>query len=170
MREIKRYLSMDELCENDYEDMADLAEIFQHDAVAYEGFDSNGKPDPSREIWRWKRNELMHHFQEECEFHTPPQWHGVSQNIIHSGAVDLNQLAIAHHRGKFTTEEYMKFHMQIGYSLCGFSEIFGQHEASEFPSLRATAKPIPEDHNGEEYIETVIDYMRRIHKGKILKL
>ena len=39
--------------------------------------------------------------------------------------VNLNSMAIAYDHGVFTLEEYMKFYQDLGYSLSGFMEIFG---------------------------------------------
>jgi len=39
--------------------------------------------------------------------------------------IDLNEMCIAFNYGAFTEEEYMQFYRDIGYSLCGFEEIFG---------------------------------------------
>ena len=37
----------------------------------------------------------------------------------------LNSMAKAYHRKEFSLEEYMQFYMNIGYSLSGFYEVFG---------------------------------------------
>lgn len=42
------------------------------------------------------------------------------------GHVNLNDMRIAYDRGKFSLGEYMQFYRDIGYSLCGFEEIFGE--------------------------------------------
>jgi hypothetical protein len=40
---------------------------------------------------------------------------------------DLNAMAIAYHQDKaFPIEDYTRFYRDIGYSLCGFIEIFGE--------------------------------------------
>jgi hypothetical protein len=39
--------------------------------------------------------------------------------------VNLNQMAIAYQGGQFSTAEFMQFYREIGYSLCGFEEIWG---------------------------------------------
>jgi len=96
--------------------------------------------------WRWKPNRLMSWLKNHGPFYL---------------VRDL-------HAGVFSIEEYMKFQMQNGYSLCGYSEIFGQHEASEY-NLEGAKVP-PENDPGEEYTETVIDYMIRVHEGKVLKI
>lgn len=45
--------------------------------------------------------------------------------------VDLNEMAVAHDRGKFSTDEFKQFYRDIGYSLTGFEEIFGVYEGPE---------------------------------------
>lgn len=45
--------------------------------------------------------------------------------------VSLNDVGALHAKGLFTDEQMMKFHMQIGYSLLGFLELwtpYGMHE------------------------------------------
>lgn len=163
----KRIVSLDEVrAEGYYADLADLAEIFQHDVVACDGYDASGKPDPDAEVWRWKPNRLVEHICDGAIFYTPPSWPRATE---YPGCLSLNGLAAARYKDKFSTEEYMKFYMQMGYSLSGFCEVFGQNEASEYPDLRENALPVPEDHDGDSYVETVIDYMIRVHKGKALR-
>jgi hypothetical protein len=43
-----------------------------------------------------------------------------------SGKVDLNVMRIAYCHGAFSREEYMQFYRDMGYSLSGFEEIFGE--------------------------------------------
>ena len=154
---IKRVVPLKEVAKTDYYwDMADLAKIFNHEIVEME----NG-------VWRWKLNTFVGYIQNTAPVYTPAQDYGMNSKKF-VASLDLNALAVDLHRGVFEMEEWMKFYMQIGYSLSGYAEVFGQHEASEY-NLPG-AKPVPEDHNGENYVETIIDYMRRIHKGKVLKL
>jgi len=55
--------------------------------------------------------------------------------------------------------------MGMGYSLCGYSEIFGQCEVTEY-GLEYIEQP-PEDHNfDEEYWETPIEYIRKKYKDE----
>ncbi len=49
-------------------------------------------------------------------------------HLIETENIDLNLLSIDYQKGKFTDIEYMEFYMGMGYSVCGFSEIF--HNAS----------------------------------------
>lgn len=58
-----------------------------------------------RGVLRWKSNSLM------C-------WLGDTYT-------PYNAMAIAYQRKQFSIEDYMKFYRDIGYSLCGFAEIFG---------------------------------------------
>lgn len=55
-------------------------------------------------IYRWKPNELQRHLADVC---------------------CLNDLCTAYHEGKFTTEQYQKFNRDMGYSLSGYDEIWG---------------------------------------------
>ena len=44
--------------------------------------------------------------------------------LFDSGKLDLNQLSIDHQQGKFSKDHYMKFYMELGYSVCGFCDVF----------------------------------------------
>lgn len=67
--------------------------------------------------------------------------------------VDLNAMCIAHEEGDFSLKEYMQFYMDIGYSLCGFSEIFGgaidrmnelgitHEQLDEYPTMKRWGMP-----------------------------
>jgi len=157
MQTFKRIIPLEEVRNHQYYwDMADLAEIFTHEIIE----DENG-------TWRWRENRLTRMFLEECPVYTPANdYSRNSKEFIAS--VSLNALAVAVHQKKFSMEEWMKFYMQMGYSLSGYGEVFGQHEAEEYDLPGCL--PVPEDHDGEEYVETVIDYMIRTHKGKVLKI
>lgn len=50
---------------------------------------------------------------------------------VDEGGLDLNRMAMAYGQGKFTLEEYMEFYRGLGYSLCGFMEIFAEHLGPE---------------------------------------
>ena len=63
-------------------------------------------------VYRFKENSLV------CWLTTPVP---PTDNVL----VDLNLLYIAYDRGAFTLEDYMAFYRDMGYSLCGFIEIFG---------------------------------------------
>jgi len=144
----------------EYEDMADLAKSFVHQIVLCQEGDS--------QVIRWKENQLVRHLTGAgCAFHTPAEWQGGMINKTYTdGAVDLNGLAIAAFQKKFPLEEYMKFYMGIGYSLCGYAEVFGQREVTEY-GLEYLEEP-PEDHNfDEEYWETPLEYMRKKYKNRI---
>ena len=43
--------------------------------------------------------------------------------LVDSGKLDLNQICIDYHEGKFSKNHYMKFYMDLGYSVCGFFDI-----------------------------------------------
>lgn len=44
------------------------------------------------------------------------------QNKISHG-IDLNQLCLDYHAGKFTKEDLLLFYVQLGYSVCGLEEL-----------------------------------------------
>ncbi len=47
------------------------------------------------------------------------------RHLVDTKQVDLNNLCIDCEKGKFTLHEYQEFYMGMGYSICGFDEIFG---------------------------------------------
>lgn len=47
--------------------------------------------------------------------------------LVDSKRIDLNQMCIDFQRGRFTLDDYMRFYRGLGYSLCGFIEIFGEY-------------------------------------------
>ena len=57
--------------------------------------------------YRWKPNKLMEHLYENH----PNQ---------------MNSLVRDYHNGKFTTEEFMRFYRDTGYSLSGYEEVWGE--------------------------------------------
>lgn len=129
-----------------YADMAELSAIFNHDIVE----DDEG-------VWRWKANGLTCHFSDG----SGPFYTGVwpSHACQHyRGSVDFNALAVDFAHGKFSAEEYAKFYMQTGYSLCGWAEVFGQRDAKDYGCKGAKKR------------ESLIDYFLRVHKGKVLRL
>jgi hypothetical protein len=91
-----------------YEDCADLSNIFNHPIVEVAEGDSK--------IWRWKPNALI-----EYVLGRPVDIFGGGKHKI-----DLNDLCMEYCRGGFPIEEYMKFNMDHGYSLCGFCDVFSQ--------------------------------------------
>ena len=157
MSEIKRIVPLDEVVENDYKQEAELAVIFNHDIVEME----DG-------IWRWRPNKLARLMLDCCPVYTPCEQSGKTG---HEGkaSLSLNGLAIDLHDGAFSVEEYMKFYMQTGYSLCGFRECFAQHDAFEYKLPGAKTEHAP-DQDPDDYVETVIEYMLRVHKGEVLKI
>ena len=40
-----------------------------------------------------------------------------------AGRLDLNQLGVDYHHGRFDKDDYMKLNMDLGYSVCGFAEL-----------------------------------------------
>lgn len=174
-QEIIRFIPLEELREHEggyYEDMADLAVIFNHDVV-----EVPSGPDPRRgRTWRWRPNAFIDWIHDYAGVYTPagPEStakgeHSYGRHVReHRASLNLNTLVHDLYCGAFSMEEWMKFYMQIGYSLCGYAEVFGQHEASEFglPGARKRTDEDDEDH----YVQTVLEYMREKHKGKVLKL
>lgn len=43
--------------------------------------------------------------------------------LLDSGALDLNQLCSAYQRGNISKKDYLEFYLNIGYSVCGFSDL-----------------------------------------------
>lgn len=142
--EFKRVVSRTEFYSSGwYSYFGELPTIFNHEIVAYKSM-ANFRHDilygcPKEEIWGWKPNKLMCYIK-----------NGLDMNVL------ANQ--------NFSSIEYMKFYMQIGYSLVGFYDVFGD-EASEYQDLVSQAIKID-----DESYESVIDHMRRVHAGKVLGL
>ncbi len=158
---IKRIIPLKELSKN-YKDLSELALIFNHEVVETESG-----------IWRWKRNNFINWISDYCGVYTPSGPDSESEGKYAYGShctefrasISLNVLVGDLHRGMFSMEEWIKYNMQIGYSLSGFYDIFAQHEAYEY-GLEGSIEPKYED----RYTETVIDYMIKKHSGKVLKL
>ena len=53
---------------------------------------------------------------------------GLYRHLVDSKQVDLNRLSIDFQKGLFSREDYMEFYRGIGYSVCGFLEIFEDAE------------------------------------------
>ncbi len=47
----------------------------------------------------------------------------VIDHLHNTGKIDLNDLAMDYHHGRFSKDDYMKFNMDLGYSVCGFAEL-----------------------------------------------
>ena len=43
--------------------------------------------------------------------------------LFDSGALDLNALAVAYHKGKISFENYLEYYLHIGYSVDGFADL-----------------------------------------------
>jgi hypothetical protein len=136
----ERPIPLSEVAEH-FPEEAKLARLFGHKVIQ----DEHG-------TFRWKRNSLVDHLVHDVVMHD-------GQDKI----VDLDDLCVAAHRGRFSIEEYMKFYMQMGYSLGGFRECFAQDEATHWglPGKERTDKTDP-----DEYAETVIGFVLRKHKGR----
>lgn len=163
---IKRIIPVEEVAEADhYWDLAELAVIFNHDIV-----------ETDKGTWRWRANSFMGWISDYAGVYTPSSveeyangMHGYGQHSKEFRAsLSLNTLVVDLQYGAFSVEEWMKFYMQIGYSLSGYCEVFGQREASEYGL--PGAKQRTEEDDEDQYVETILDYMRRKHAGKVLKL
>lgn len=155
---LKRVIPLEEVAAADYYgDMAELAVIFNHEIVEMR----DG-------IWRWRPNTLICLTQSgDCGMHEG-EWEGAMKTRQFRGAINLNDLWGDYYRGRFTCEELMKFNMQIGYSLSGYGEVFGQKEAAD---LRlADARKRTDDDDEDAYVQTPIMYMIEKYTGQILKL
>ena len=160
MSEIKRVVPLDEVVEN-HKQEAELAVIFNHDIVEME----DG-------TWRWRPNKLARLMLDCCPVFTPcslGDWGYARHCTEGKASLSLNGLAIDLHNGAFSVEEYMKFYMQTGYSLCGFRDCFAQHDAFEYKLPGAKTEHAP-NQDPDDYVETVIEYMLRVHKGEVLKI
>lgn len=145
---VKRIIPIDEaLASWHCNDLAKLAVIFNHDIAE----DDSG-------MWRWKQNRFMCHFRGgQGPFYVGAYYRG-DRTKTYRGSVDLNVLWFDLGHKTFAVEEMMKFYMQIGYSLCGFVEVWGEREASELDL--PDAKPS----------QSIIDYMIEKYSGQVLKL
>lgn len=124
-----------------YADMAELARIFGHQVV---------ETSESPPVWRWRQNGLV-------------RWVTAEGN---PNRLDLNRLWSDFHRGHATVYEMMKFYMQLGYSLCGFAEVFGQCEAWDW-KLPDAQRPT---NDGDAYTETPIMYVLRVAGNKHVRV
>jgi hypothetical protein len=151
---IKRIIPIEEVKSEDYySDIGELAEIFNHEVI-----------EDNNEVWRFKENRLVDHIHDNCPVYTPPGNYGRHSNIIRA-SLDLNNLWSDFHSGSFSLEELVKFYMGLGYSLCGFCDVFGQHEAEEW-GLEGAKKSEGKDN----YTQTPIDWLLEKYKGKVLKI
>jgi len=164
--DIKRVIPLDEVrASGHYNDMADLAEIFNHEIVEM------------GDTWRWRPNRLINLIEEFCPVYTPSSAVNHAEGKFGYGrhctsiraSLDMNNLWTDFYDGLFTAEELMKYYMQTGYSLGGFAEVFGQKEACEC-KLPGAKTEYEEGQDRDYYVENILEYMCRIHKGEVLKL
>ena len=173
--EIIRIVPVKELAESEcYREMAALAVIFHHDVVEVSSA-ANLRNDRTW-TWRWRPNAFADWILQYAGVYVPSGpdntargqhiygWHSASMRA----SLCLDTLMGDLRCGAFSMEEWMKFYMQVGYSLSGYAEVFGQHEADEFglPGARERV----EGDDKDQFVETVIEYMTRKHAGKVLKL
>ena len=155
---IKRVIPLEEVAAHKYYwDMAQLAVIFNHDIVEME----DG-------VWRWRQNRLMRLIDDYCPVYLPAGDYNRDSKAVRGG-LDLNTLIMDVHTGFCSVEEYMKFYMQIGYSLSGYGEVFSQSEAEEW-NLPGAKTEWEEGQDRDYYKETPLEYMLRVHKGEVLKI
>jgi hypothetical protein len=99
--------------DGDYADVCELAVIFNHEIVR----DASG-------VRRFKRVQLLDRFfHEQCPVYLG-EWAGPA-SVLARGSINMNHLWDDFLGGAFPLEEFVKFYMQIGYSLGGFVEVFG---------------------------------------------
>lgn len=155
---VKRVIPLEEVANAKwYSDMAELAVIFNHEIV-----------ETNEGTWRWRTNGIVDYaLSGICGMHEG-EWHGHMSAKYFRGAINLNDLWGDFYRGAFTCEELMKFYMGIGYSLGGYSEVWGQKEATELRLPGAIKRT--EDDDEDHYVQTPIDYMIQKYKGQVLKL
>jgi hypothetical protein len=170
-----RIVPVEEVAANEsYSDLAEIAVIFNHDIVEIETKEGSRF---GSHVWRWKQNDLMNLFHEHCPVYVPSiATSDLEQNSLpvtrgseFRATVNLNDLFMELYQGTFSIEEHMKFYMQIGYSLSGYSEVYGQRNAYEL-NLPGAERPQDSEEDENGYVETILDYIRRVHKGKVLKI
>jgi hypothetical protein len=122
-----------------YGDLAALARLFHHAIVE----DDNG-------IWRWQVNDLIRLLVDDTPFYQGPY----TEHDCGRAHLDLNALWLDFQRQRFPIEQLMKFYMQMGYSLCGFLDVFDSNPAQDY-GLQLSKK-VTED--GQE-LGTLLDYV-----------
>lgn len=50
----------------------------------------------------------------------------VTDWLVDSGQIDLNDMKQAFFRGSFSLGSYLEFYMSLGYPICGLEEVFGE--------------------------------------------
>ncbi len=138
-----------------YSDMIDLSLIFNHDIVDEDG------------AYRWRQNRLMRHLCDDAPFYEG-MWR--RETDPKRGKINMNNMRIDLREGRFSLEEYMKFYMQIGYSLGGYAETFGSCEVTDLGVPYFGKKPPKNWDHDESYYQTPIEYMNSKHNGTVLKL
>ena len=147
-----------------YSDMAELSLIFNHDVVEVRG--GAKVQGGERNVWRWRPNNIVTLVLDDAPWYAGTDYNAFTKIV--RGSLSLNDFWHDFHKGRFTCEELMKFYMGIGYSLCGYGEVFGQKEASDLKLSGARVRT-PED-DEDSYVQTPIDYMIEKYKGQVLKL
>jgi len=163
---IVRVLTFDEVCKEDSLEMAEIGRIFNHDVVQY---DDN--------VLRWKPSNLVKWLHDHAPMRTPSRLEEYADEVaapaseknqfgrwtkaerpkpVRAG-IDVLGLRNDFEAGVISLLDYMKYHMNIGYSLCGFGELFVK-SAVQFQL------------DGAAEGETILTYIRRIHKWKVLRL
>ena len=148
-----RIIPLQEVRES-YPDLADLAEIFNHEIVELDS------------VWRWKSTKFVAKLLSGIKVHVPPVWVGPDYNKIEYAGLSLNELWVDICHGEIPIEEVVKLHMQMGYSLAGFYGIF-DNPAEDMKLENARPVTIEESYNGGH--QTIIDWLNEKYKGQILK-
>ena len=96
-------------------EMVAIAARLRHDIVYEEG------------LFRFKQNKLLRHLMDNGAFYIPSNANGGSggNRLEQRGTISLHSLWDDYESGNFSLAELMKFYMEIGYSWCGFTEMFG---------------------------------------------
>jgi hypothetical protein len=154
----ERVIELSELEGGYFEDMVDMATIFNHEIVE---ITSNSERFGPKHL-RWKKTNLIGNllvdqgvvFHETAEL--PKQYH--------IGVLDLNSFWGYVSKKTISIEEAVKFYMQMGYSLSGFCEVFGQKNSFDFGLFNAIS--YEED---DESPENIIEWLVKTYKGTVLK-
>jgi hypothetical protein len=135
-----RTIPLSEVAKHDqYGDLAALARLFHHAIVQ----DDNG-------IWRWQVNDLIRLLVDDTPVYQGPRpGHGYGR-----AALDLNALWLDFQQQRFHVEQLMKFYMEMGYSLCGFLEVFDNEPAEDYGLF--SSQTVTED---SPELWTLLDYV-----------
>ena len=135
-----RTVTTKELLENGYDDVPALSALFARPVVEDGG------------VWRWRASALVRRLTGgDGPFYAGKDYNALTRTL--RGSIDLNALWLDFYRGAFPLADLMRFYMDLGYSLCGFAEVFGQDEAADW---NLPGAPTPA--GGDEYAQTPIEW------------